>query len=143
MITQISITKIEEIANEIQKINYDCNELRGLISGEINYQKVNDTYNKIIIEKVSDTIKTVVIDCDSSKIKSIAFYGSLNIQAKELFYLFKIYREHYSIYDDLYFYFFNEKKSSGNYILSFFESSAKKNRIKESDEHLSNLMFSW
>lgn len=143
MITQISMTDVKEIAHEIQKINYDCNELPGLISGEIKYQRVNDTYSKIIIEKVSDNIKTAVIDCDSGKIKSIVFYGSLNIQAKEIFSLFKDYREHYSIYDDLYFYFFNEEKKSGNYILSFFDSSPKKNKIQESEEHLSNLMLSW
>ncbi|HWK02985.1 MAG TPA: hypothetical protein VNS58_05115 [Puia sp.] len=143
MITQISTSNIEEIAHEIQGIDYDCNALSHLISGEIKYQKVNDAYYKIIIEKVSNDIKTVVIDCAANKIKSIAFYGSLNIQAKEIFSFFKNYREHYSIHDDLYFYFFNEEKKSGSYIVSFFDSSPKRNKIQESDEHLSNLMLNW
>jgi hypothetical protein len=117
--------------------------LPDLISGEIKYQKVNDGYYKIIIEKVSDNIKTVVIDCDSNKIRSIAFYGSLNIQAKEIINLFKYYREHYSIRDDLYFYFFNEEKKSKDYFLSFFVSSFERNKIQVSDERLSNVTLSW
>lgn len=143
MITQISTSKIEEFAQEIEKINFDCKEILHLISGEIRHQKVNDVYNKIIFEKVSDNIKTVVIDCEANKIKAIAFYGSLNIKFKEIFDLFKTYREHYSIHDDLYFYFFNEEKILRNYIVSFFDPSSKKGKIQESNEQLSNLMLTW
>lgn len=143
MITQISINDIQEIAKEIEKINYDCNELSHLFSGEIKQQKVSDFHNKIIIERVSDKINTVVIDCTENKIRSIAFYGSMNIQVDETFNFFKDYREQYSIHDDLYFYFFNEEKIVGTYIVSFFTSSSKKNGKLESKEQLSNLILSW
>ncbi|HEY4063617.1 MAG TPA: hypothetical protein VGM30_17035 [Puia sp.] len=143
MITQISTSNIEDIVHDIQEMDYDCNKLSRIVTGEIKYQKVSDTYNKIIIERVSDNIKTVIIDCVEGKIKSIAFYGSLNIQIKEIFNLFKNYREYYSVHDDLYFYIFNEEQRVGNYVLSFFDPSPKKNEIQDSNEYLFNLILSW
>ena len=143
MISQISITSIDEIVHEIQRINYSCNELPHLINGELKTQKINQMYKKIIIEKVSDNIKTIVVDCNSNKIKSIAFYGVLNIQPKDIFSFYKHYRQHYSVRDDLYFYFFNEERALGNYFLSFFTRSPEENGIKYSHEPLSNLMLSW
>ena len=142
-ISQIHITDIKSIVNEIERSNCDCNALLSVVKGEIEDQPVNDNYNKIIVRNVSDSILTVIIDCKKNKIEAVSFHGLIKISSKELFEMYKHYREGYSMRDDLYFYFFNEDKKFGDYRLSFYEPSHNQVNIHESEESLSNLTLSW
>lgn len=142
-ITQIHITDIKSIVNEIERSNCDCNALLSMVKGEIENQQVNDYYNKIIVRNVSDSILTIIIDCNKNKIEAVGFHGLIKISSKELFEMYKYYREGYSMRDDLYFYFFNEDKKFGDYRLSFFEPSHGQVNIHKSEESLSNLTLSW
>ncbi len=142
-ITQLNITYIKFIVNEIERRNCDCNALLSMIKGEIENQPVNDSYNKIIIRNVSDSILTVIVDCKKNKIETVSFHGLINISPKELFKIYKHCREGYSMRDDLYFYFFNEDKELGDYRLSFFNPIHNQVNIQENGESLSNLTLSW
>jgi hypothetical protein len=143
MITQVSIGSIEEIAREVEKKNLACQTLSKLLNGETTTQKVTDLYFKIITRKVSESIDTVIVDCQSNSVKAITFYGSLDIRPIEVFEFFKDYREHYSIHDDLYFYYFSAGKNGGKYVVSFFEASGNKIDPRKGNEKLGNLTISW
>ncbi|SFP79718.1 hypothetical protein [Parafilimonas terrae] len=142
-ISQIKIEDIQTIYFLIESNNYSCNRLIEIIDKNVTTQKINENESTIILNKVSENISTIVLGCEISRIKTITFYGNINVTPKELWNIFKKYREGYSIHDDLYFYFFNEDKESRNYILSFFDPSHKQVDIYNSNEHLSNITLTW
>ena len=142
-ITQIYVHDIKAIADQIEAGDYNSEILLSNINGKTEIQKVEDAYDKFIIRNVSASILAIIIDCKKGKIKAISFNGFLGIKPKELFTMFGDYREGYSAKDDLYFYFFNENKKVGNFIVSLFEPSHKQINIHESNQALSNLTLSW
>lgn len=142
-IDQIFVNTIKAIAQEVESHDYNCDSILANMKGEVQTQKINNTLDKIIVRNVSDSITTIIIDCKAGKITAITFNGSIAINAKELFEMFKDYRERYSVRDDLYFYFLNESKENGSYTLSFFEPSHKHINAHESDEALTNITLSW
>ena len=139
-IRQVFIEHINTITDKIK--NSDCRSVLDILNGEVEKQKINDNYYKIILREVSDYIKVIIIDCKANSVQAISFNGTINISPKQLFEMFKNYREGYSIRDDLYFYFFNEDKKNGDYTLSFFDPLHKQVDIIENNEYLSNLTIS-
>jgi hypothetical protein len=141
--TPLSINNIKSIAENIEKSDYDCNRQLRDLNGDIETQVIDENYKKLIIRNMSGNVRAIVIDCKSDRIKAISFNGIIEISPKKLWEIYKTYREAYSIRDDLYFYFFNEDKKQGNYVLSFFEPTHRAVNISKNDEYLSNVMLSW
>lgn len=73
-ITQIHIANMKSIVAEIEQSSCDCNSLLDIVKGEIEFQKVTDNYDKIIVRNISDSIRTIIIDCKGNKIDTVSFY---------------------------------------------------------------------
>ena len=140
---KISIADINILSNIIERNNFDCNCLHEILPGQIEIQKINHDNSKIIIKNISEDISVAVVDCTNNKIKNILFNGVIDINPQELVLVFGTFREGYSIYDDLYFYFFNEDRKNGNYVISFFDPFHNSINIQDSEESLSNIALSW
>lgn len=140
---KLTTKDIKWIADEVQ--NSKCHDFEKLGIPRANFKKIriDDSSEKIIYSEISDSIRSVVIDCRYNRIENITFYGSIDISPDQLFNIFKHYRESYSIKDDLYFYFFNEEKKQGDFILSFFDPSHNRVKVDEPGKNISNITLSW
>lgn len=142
-ITQIHIADIKSISDQVEQNGRDCNDFLNIVKGEVEFQKVNENYNKIIIRNASSSIRTIIIDCKENKIEAVSFNGTIQISPKDLFEMYKHYRQGHSVRDDLYFYFFNEDKKLGDCRVSFFEPSNNQINVMEDVKSLSNLTLNW
>ena len=138
---KIELENITGIIEQLENIDFDCDELFNLIDGDAEKQLINENYTKVIIRKVTTEINTVIVDCYNKKIMAIFFDGNLDIKVKEIAEKYKEIQERYSFHDDLYFYSFEIKKNNKNYTISFFEPFSNKIDLL-SDTNLYNLGIS-
>jgi hypothetical protein len=82
-----------------------------------------DNETLIKIKEEDSAVKAIVITYQQRpQIASITFYGKLSMTFGDLISVCGLYRYAYSHYDDSYFYFFNESKSIGSFVVSTFLS---------------------
>lgn len=142
-LTEINIVNLTRMVEEVQRNHHDCNCLISSIPGDVQNIKVNDKYEKTIVRNVSESITMIIIDCRESKIEAISFHGNIKISPKDLYEMYKKYREAHAVKDNLYFYFFNENKEKGNYRISFFEPSNMQVQVMNDTNTLSNLTLTF
>jgi hypothetical protein len=143
MTPNINGEELQNVISSIETSNYVPESLVRRFKGKVSNQNINESTYTILIEDISKSLSTVFIGCQNSKIASVTFYGAIEITPKQLLNIYNKPREAYSFRDDLYFYLFNEDRTSGNFILSFFDPSHKKIDVENTNEELSNLTVSW
>lgn len=63
----------------------------------------------IVVQPKNSIFNTILLSVDDSYLKCISFHGKLSFSLNDLKNKYGKFREVYSNYDDLYFYFFNEQ----------------------------------
>ncbi|WP_346320982.1 hypothetical protein [Chitinophaga sp. YIM B06452] len=140
---RIGIDDIKVLSDKVRINGFGVTAILGLFKGQVAINELPGGRKKIVLRDVSNQIKTIVIDCEGEEIKSMTFSGSIDITFKEFSDKYGEYRETYSRYDDLYFYFFNEAKSYGDYTVSFYQPLRHQVNTSSDTNHITNLTLSW
>ena len=111
MVNNIDNNNLIEVLQIVCEKSKIINELIAEIGG-----RAEDAYGGIYLVKDSP-INNVFIDIKENKAIYIEFIGLIQIEFKDLIKMFGEYRKVYNHYDDLYLYFFNEKRTYNPYYI--------------------------
>ena len=75
-------------------------------------------YNTYILTPTNLAFKRIVVYFEDNELKSITIFADFDFDFRELIKKYGSYREHYSRYDDIYLYYFNENNETPFFIES-------------------------
>lgn len=104
-ITDFNLSILDKVIRHITDKEIDIEQLVNALGSVRSCNEIGT----IVVEPRNPIFNTILLSVDDSYLKSISFHGKLSFSLNDLKNKYGKFREVYSKYDDLYFYFFNEQ----------------------------------
>lgn len=104
-ITDFNLSILDKVIRHITNKEIDIEQLVNAL-GSI---RSRNEVGTIVVEPKNKIFSTIVLSIKADDLKSISFHGKLSFSLNDLNNKYGKFRQAYSAYDGLYFYFFNEQ----------------------------------
>jgi hypothetical protein len=104
-IKELDLYFLEEFINKQVYLNKDKNDIVTKLG---NIDRVHNG-NTFVITPNNKNFKKIIVYFEKDEIKFITIFAEFDFCFNDMVKKYGLYREHYSAYDDIYFYLFNEK----------------------------------